>query len=187
MRQSRRRHWGLARRPTHWTTWDLQMLTLRLPHLTAFTRTTSSTYNFLTICKLLLSPNCGVDPFTPFYFMVLLNTSHQTPRILKFRSTSWPNIYKVNKSTVTRQMISAILMVWEMQYGISSHPFMCLSRMCYILTAKLIRLDQKYCWNSLLVFPLPMVIQRRILPNLFRSRSTKPCPLPLFRPNPRKR
>jgi len=27
-------------------------------------------YNFLTIHKLLLSPNCGVDPSTPFHFIV---------------------------------------------------------------------------------------------------------------------
>ena len=142
---------------------------MRPPHPTAFTKTTSSMYNFLMIRKLLLSPNCGVDPSTPFHFMVLSNTSHWMPRILKFRSTSWPNIFKVNKSTVTRQMISAILMVWEMQYGISSHPFMHLSGMRYTLTAKLIHLGRKYHRNSLLVFPLPTVIQRRILSNLFRS------------------
>ena len=55
-------------------------------------------YNFLTIHKLLLSLNCEVDPSTPFHFMILSNTSYQTPRILKFHSTSWPNISKVNKS-----------------------------------------------------------------------------------------
>ena len=144
-------------------------------------------YSFLTIRKLLLSPNCGVDPSTPFHFMVLSNTSHQTPRILKLHSTSWPNISKVNKSTVTRLMILVILMVWEMQYGISSHLFMCLSGMRYTLTTKLICLGRKFHRNSLLVFPLLIVIQRRILPNLFWSRLTKPHPHPLFRPNPRKR
>ena len=163
------------------------MLVMRPPHPMAYTRTTSLMYNFFMIHKLLLSLNCRVDPFTPFHFIILLNTSYQTPRILKFHSTSWPNRSKVNKLMVTRQMISAILMVWEMQYEISFYLFMCLSGMCYTLTAKLIHLGWKYCQNSLLIFSLPTVIQRKILPNLVRSRSTKPCPLPLFWPNPRKR
>jgi len=128
-----------------------------------------------------------VVPSIPFPFMALLSISLLIPRISRLPLTSWPSIFKVNKSTVAKSMISVTLMAWEMPFGILYLWSMQLNGTLYILIRKQILLGPKFLRNLPQKLLCPMVIPKRILPSLPLSPSIKHHPFPLFWPKPRRR
>ena len=102
-----------------------------------------STFNFHTTYRPPPNQSYGVDLFTLFFYMDLLNTSHQISRTSKSLSTSWLSISKTNRSIVVRLMISLISMVWVMPSEISFLQSMRLNGTSFTLIKNLTLLGPK--------------------------------------------
>ena len=132
-------------------------------------------------------PNYRVVPSIPFSFTAPLSILLLIPRISRLPLTSWLSIFKVNKSTVAKSMISMTSMAWKMPFGILYLWSMWLNRTLYILIRKQILLGPKFLRNLPQELLHLTVIPRRILPSLPLSPSIKRHPSPLFWPKLRRR
>ena len=156
------------------------MFTIRHPQHTLNTRKKSLISSFLTIHRHQPNPIFGVAPSIPFPFTAPSNTLHQTPRVLKYLSTSLLSTLGTNRSTVTWLTILLILIVWVMPYRTSSLWYTMLNEMLSILTTKLTLSEPRFCWNLLREQSHNTTVTRRTLQNWFQLQSTRFCLPSLF-------
>ena len=187
MRQSRRKHYKLARWLTSKIPWGPRVVIMRLSQHMHIMRRVLLTYSYFTIYIPLQSQTFGVDLFTPFHSMVQLNTLLWIWRVSKTLWTLYQNISLTNRLMVKKLMILRISMAWAMPFGILSYWYTRLNGMPSIWIITLTLLEQKYLLNSLWELCLTRTTTRRKLQNWSPSPLRKSLLLLHSQLNPRTR